>query len=102
VHRSSTDWKHFGCAPPDKRIAFVRDEFVYPRFGACRESHEGGFSDQGQERTNRDEWQVWGTVSRKWAWTLPVGAIPDARLAFCRAGGRHLPDVGAPPSVVRA
>ena len=30
AHRSSTDWKRFGCAPPDKRIAFVRDEFDLP------------------------------------------------------------------------
>src|SRR5215472_3217536 len=48
AHRSSTDWKRFGCAPPNKRIAFVRDEFDYRpstinrlSFGACRESHEG-------------------------------------------------------------
>jgi len=30
AHRSSTDWKRFGCASPDKRIAFVRDEFDLP------------------------------------------------------------------------
>ena len=29
AHLSSMGWKRFGCAPPDKRIAFARDELIY-------------------------------------------------------------------------
>ena len=75
AHLSSMGWKRFGCAPPDKRIAFVRDELIYRpstinRLSFWRLSRiawRAAFLIKGGSATNRGKWQVWGmkTSSRR-------------------------------------
>ena len=56
---------------------------------------KGGFSDQGQERTNRGEWQVWGmkTRSRDQGRTAGVGSVKRRSPKFEAMGEkrRNLP-----------